>query len=179
MALCLRNWLEQISKLLPSVRFTCSAPLTDCLPVLLLGGIKSTNLLRTLHGTISVSNRALDGVAIVSDIVASPEPRLAARRLQTIFSQFQQYNSARPLGLDYPVPLTIDLIMSESSNLMTEIRKQSPLVHQVHSELWQFLEPLFTFACIDHEYSRRHPIRECHACSGSQPYHGYRAQRNG
>ncbi|KAF8198122.1 thiamine biosynthetic bifunctional enzyme Thi4 [Pholiota molesta] len=96
-----------------------------------IGGIKSTNLLRTLHGTMSISNRALDGVAIISDIVASPEPQFAARRLQTIFSQFQQHCSTRSLGFDYPEQLTVDLIISESSDLMTEIRKQSPLVHQI------------------------------------------------
>ncbi|KAH9063611.1 thiamine biosynthetic bifunctional enzyme, partial [Lactarius vividus] len=41
----------------------------------------STNSLHTLHGCASPTGHALDGVAVVSEIVASPEPQAAARRL--------------------------------------------------------------------------------------------------
>ncbi|KAF8971165.1 thiamine biosynthetic bifunctional enzyme Thi4 [Flammula alnicola] len=102
-----------------------------------IGGIKSTNLLRTLHGTTSTSNRVLDGIAVVSDIVASPEPRIAAEKLQTILSQFRQNYSVHPLGLDVhlghstPAPLTSDSIMDGVIQLMKEIRNRNPLVHQI------------------------------------------------
>ncbi|KDR74997.1 hypothetical protein GALMADRAFT_69745 [Galerina marginata CBS 339.88] len=102
-----------------------------------IGGIKSTNLMRTLHGSISPSNHALDGVAVVSDIMASPEPQSAARKLKTTFSQFQESCSRHPLGLnDATVKTDLGLLTSESimdgvTQLMTEIRKANPLVHQI------------------------------------------------
>ena len=49
------------------------------------GGIKSTNLLRTLHGCAFPTGHSLDGVAVVSDIMASSEPQAAARRLAQTF----------------------------------------------------------------------------------------------
>lgn len=95
-----------------------------------IGGIKSTNLLRTLHGTTSVSNRALDGVAIVSDIVASTEPKQAAEKLRLIISQFQTYYPAHPNGL-LPQSLIRETILYSVGQLITELRKRSPLIHQV------------------------------------------------
>ncbi|KNZ76685.1 putative thiamine biosynthetic bifunctional enzyme [Termitomyces sp. J132] len=53
-----------------------------------IGGIKIKNLLRTLHGSVSRTGRALDGVAIVSEIMASGDPRQAAITLSTIFNSF-------------------------------------------------------------------------------------------
>ncbi|KAI9442417.1 thiamine biosynthetic bifunctional enzyme [Lactarius indigo] len=51
-----------------------------------IGGIKSTNLLR----------HALDGVAVVSDIVASPEPQAAAQRLAQTFRAWAAAASRGP-----------------------------------------------------------------------------------
>jgi thiamine-phosphate diphosphorylase/hydroxyethylthiazole kinase len=125
--------MEQILKLLLSV---CSysyinQPHSHCSP----GGIKSTNLLRTLHGTVSPTNHALDGVAIVSDIVASPEPQIAAETLRAILSQFRQSYHQHPLGFDGSLlaagPVTSSSIVEAVLFLMKEIRKRNPLVHQV------------------------------------------------
>ncbi|KAF9479063.1 thiamine biosynthetic bifunctional enzyme Thi4 [Pholiota conissans] len=99
--------------------------------VVAIGGIKSMNLLRTLHGTMSMSDKALDGVAIVSDIVASPVPRLAAKRLQKIYSEYRQYYDIHPFGVDQPASLTADSVMTIASELMTETRTASPLIHQI------------------------------------------------
>lgn len=107
-----------------------------------IGGIKSTNLLRTLHGAVSVSNRALDGVAVVSDIVASPEPKFAAERLQTIISQFQTYHSAYPNGLYTAHSLTSESILNSVGKLVTELRKRSPLVHQVRGDSYHSAQHL-------------------------------------
>lgn len=125
--------MERISKLLLSVcpPLHINQTHSHCSP----GGIKSTNLLRTLHGTVSSTNRALDGVAIVSDIVASPEPQVAAETLRTILSQFRQNHYQHPLGLDEsPLaagPTTSNSIIEAVLFLMKEIRKRNPLVHQV------------------------------------------------
>lgn len=93
------------------------------------GGIKSTNLLRTLHGCVSATNHALDGVAVVSDIVASREPRFAAEKLFKILEAFKATN----IGLN-----TISGNVSSKEDilegvieLMNTVRKSNPLVHQV------------------------------------------------
>lgn len=89
------------------------------------GGIKSTNLYRTLHGSVSTTDHALDGVAVVSDIVASSEPKLASQRLKSILTQFRQ-NSAHKLQ-----GRSAQDILSSVVGLMKEIRSINPLVHQI------------------------------------------------
>lgn len=102
------------------------------------GGIKASNLLRTLHGSVSSTMHCLDGVAVVSDIMASAEPHLAAKNLLDITQSFRTANSGqlqsaipisslRPSGL-----LTRDTILDEVMRLMQSVRKVTPLVHQVH-----------------------------------------------
>lgn len=102
----------------------------------LTGGIKSTNLLRTLHGCVSTTNHALDGVAVVSDIVASREPRVAAEKLFKILEVFK----ARNIGLDI-TPGNIsskEEILKGVIELMNTVRKSNPLVHQVRRFLSNF-----------------------------------------
>ncbi|KAF8876702.1 TMP-TENI-domain-containing protein [Gymnopilus junonius] len=108
-----------------------------------ISGIKSTNLLRTLHGSMSQTNHALDGIAVVSEIVASADPRSAAQKLKSIFSEFKRAYTPHPLG--FPQALTgtdtngpgksiapsADSIMDGVVCLMNEIRKANPLVHQI------------------------------------------------
>ena len=125
--------MERILKLLLSVclRSHINQAHFHCSP----GGIKSTNLLRTLHGTVSSTNHALDGVAVVSDIVASSEPQVAAETLRTILSQFRQSHYRHPLGLEESLlaagPTTSNFIIEAVLFLMKEIKKRNPLVHQV------------------------------------------------
>jgi len=148
-----------------------------------LGGIKSTNLLRTLHGTVSSTNHTLDGVAVVSDIVASSEPQVAAQKLHTILSQFRHGYSQHPLGLDGSLlatgSMTSSSIVEGVSSLMKEIRKRNPLVHQVCS-----LFPLFEVLSVmdselDHKYGGRNAVRQCHVGHWGQSNYGHRTQRNG
>ncbi|PPQ63739.1 hypothetical protein CVT24_004248 [Panaeolus cyanescens] len=100
------------------------------------GGIKSTNLLRTLHGVVSTTGHPLDGIAVVSDIVASREPEAATRTLSTIFKEFQSNFKGESLGLEIVSkqdvsPLTHDDILDGVYKLVQEIRKLNPLVHQI------------------------------------------------
>ncbi|KIM45460.1 hypothetical protein M413DRAFT_66738 [Hebeloma cylindrosporum] len=108
---------------------------TNIKAVAIAGGIKSTNLLRTLHGSVSSTNHILDGVAVVSDIVASPEPQVAAETLRTILSQFRKSYNHHPLGFDGSLlgagPTTASSIVEAALSLMKEIRKRNPLVHQI------------------------------------------------
>ncbi|KAJ7045477.1 thiamine biosynthetic bifunctional enzyme Thi4 [Mycena alexandri] len=93
-----------------------------------IGGIKSTNLARLLHGSVSRTNHTLDGVAVVSDIVASPNPETAARRLKSIF------NACKRCILDSPAQNFVwsrGEILDNVTTIMDGVRTLSPLVHQM------------------------------------------------
>ncbi|KAF5351697.1 hypothetical protein D9756_007742 [Leucocoprinus leucothites] len=103
-----------------------------------IGGIKESNLLRTLHGSVSPTGHALDGVAVVSEIVASKDPKNAAANLSSILSGFRARFTSVPRGRtlasslygDGSVP-TNPKILEGVRTLMIEIRKAGPLVHQI------------------------------------------------
>ncbi|KAJ7647366.1 thiamine biosynthetic bifunctional enzyme Thi4 [Roridomyces roridus] len=104
-----------------------------------IGGIKTTNLARLMHGSVSPTNRMLDGVAIVSDIVASPDPKKAAQTLKSIFSACRQ-STLLPLARQ---PLrSRETILDKALEIMNAVRKLNPLVHQVCIE---FLPHTFNF----------------------------------
>ncbi|KAH7908426.1 Hydroxyethylthiazole kinase family-domain-containing protein [Hygrophoropsis aurantiaca] len=96
-----------------------------------IGGISSSNLLRTLHGAISSSGRRLDGVAVVSDIFASPDPFSAAKRLRDIISLHNNHVLQQRSLTEVPSRYTPDGIKSGIINIMRLIRESSPLVHQI------------------------------------------------
>ncbi|KAG5652357.1 hypothetical protein H0H81_005334, partial [Sphagnurus paluster] len=94
-----------------------------------IGGIKSGNLLRTLHGSVSSTNHALDGVAVVSEIMGSLEPRQSTEKLSGIFKSFH----AGP-----PMPLSNagsdsfkSAILEKVAELMVSVRELNPLIHQI------------------------------------------------
>ncbi|KAJ7680287.1 thiamine biosynthetic bifunctional enzyme Thi4, partial [Mycena polygramma] len=91
-----------------------------------IGGIKSTNLARLMHGSVSQTNHRLDGVAVVSDIVASPDPEKAARLLKSILVVCK-----RPLlSLDVKIR-SRDHILDGAMTIMDSVRNLNPLVHQI------------------------------------------------
>ncbi|KAG6844618.1 hypothetical protein H0H87_005475 [Tephrocybe sp. NHM501043] len=92
------------------------------------GGIKSNNLLRTLHGSVSRTNHALDGVAIVSEIVASQKPRQAAEILSKIFKSF---NAGLPAPLSASGLSAEKSLVNEVIQLLAMVREANPLVHQI------------------------------------------------
>lgn len=100
-----------------------------------IGGIKSTNLLRTLHGCASPTGHALDGVAVVSDIVVSPEPQAAARRLAQTFCAWAAAASRGPIS--FPVTpehkkfYTVEGFAFVAAALVNTVRRVRPLVHQI------------------------------------------------
>ena len=72
----------------------------------------------------------MDGVAVVSDIMASREPHAAAQSLATLIRGF--YRS--PYWTDVPAPratYTVEYIKSSVGEILASVKKFSPLVHQV------------------------------------------------
>ncbi|KAJ7084353.1 thiamine biosynthetic bifunctional enzyme Thi4 [Mycena belliarum] len=94
-----------------------------------IGGIKSTNLARLMHGSWSQTNHGLDGVAVVSDIVASPEPKKAAQILKSIFMACK--TAVSPFDRSFTSPRSRDEILDNVLNIMSSVRTRSPLVHQI------------------------------------------------
>ncbi|KAI0371158.1 Hydroxyethylthiazole kinase [Pilatotrama ljubarskyi] len=94
-----------------------------------IAGIKSTNVLHCLHGSVSPAGRPLDGVAVVSDIVASTDPFNAAKRLATIIQAFKAVPP--PTFSLSPAPYAIEAFKHGVGELLTAVKKSSPLVHQI------------------------------------------------
>ncbi|KIJ49441.1 hypothetical protein M422DRAFT_204743 [Sphaerobolus stellatus SS14] len=99
-----------------------------------IGGIKSNNALRALHGAVAPSNyRALDGIAVISDIVASNQPREAAAKLASIVKDFKTLRTPPIFSFqsDSISNLTSRSLIQEAANFLDVIRKNTPLVHQI------------------------------------------------
>lgn len=93
--------------------------------ITLKGGIKVTNLQRTLHGAVSESGHTLDGVAVISEIVESSEPGLTAKCLCKMIHQFRQSVSANNIRYR-----DIDCLLNGVTDLLEGTRELNPLVHQ-------------------------------------------------
>ncbi|THV05114.1 HK-domain-containing protein [Dendrothele bispora CBS 962.96] len=96
-----------------------------------IGGINLKNVLRTLHGTVSETGHALDGIAVVSAIVTSINPRQAAADLAEIIREFKKGPSlTRGLSISTN-GYTVDTIINSITTLMKSIRILNPLIHQI------------------------------------------------
>lgn len=134
------------------------------------GGIKSTNALHCLHGSVSETGHALDGLAVVSDIVASLEPKAAAGRLASIIRAFKQ---ASPSTFSFPDALyTPEKVKERVASLIPAVRKHSPLVQQVSVPFSDLRIRLPT--SVDHEHGSDDSIGQCDARAGRIAHHGHR-----
>ena len=96
------------------------------------GGIKSTNVLRTLHGAVSTTGRTLNGIAVVSDIVGSSDPTASARTLFDAIRAFKLSSVRAQDALSAPdQEHTPESIKYSASKLLGVIKTLNPLVHQV------------------------------------------------
>ncbi|KAF9071660.1 thiamine biosynthetic bifunctional enzyme Thi4 [Rhodocollybia butyracea] len=95
-----------------------------------IGGIKSRNLLRTLHGSVSPTNHSLDGVAVVSEIVASTHPRETAAKLRELIYAFRRGSSILK-GLSVHSEYSVETVIDGVVDIFEAIRKHNPLVHQI------------------------------------------------
>ncbi|PIL34226.1 hypothetical protein GSI_03937 [Ganoderma sinense ZZ0214-1] len=94
-----------------------------------IAGIKSTNALHCIHGAVSAYGRSLDGLAVVSDIVASRDPYNAAKRIATIVQAFKA--NPLPCFSTFPPTYASDAIKLKVGELLSAVKKFSPLVHQI------------------------------------------------
>ena len=78
---------------------------------------------------MSPTGKQLDGVAVVSDIMASTKPLESARALAEAFTAFRSnVNPTFSLG---PPSKDVTPFIKESAGLLGQIRKIVPVIHQV------------------------------------------------
>ena len=92
-------------------------------------GIKSTNVLHCLWGSVTPQGRSLDGVSVVSDIVGAQNAKLASQKLAAKINAFYKspYQTFAEL---YTKPLTAADLKIGVGQILSAIRKFGPLVHQ-------------------------------------------------
>ena len=73
----------------------------------------------------------MDGLAVVSDIVADKDPYNAAKRIATIIQAFK----AHPITCfsKHSISYTIDTIKVLCGTLLYAVKHHTPLVHQVRA----------------------------------------------
>jgi thiamine-phosphate diphosphorylase/hydroxyethylthiazole kinase len=123
-----------------------------------------------MHGSLSHTNHGLDGIAVVSDIVASSNPGQAAQLLKSMFIACKR-NSAR---FNKAAPWSRDEILGKAVNIMDGVRALNPLVHQVSDSRCATDSDLNTLI-LDNKYRGFKPIGEYYPRFGGESDHGNRA----
>lgn len=95
-----------------------------------IGGVNGGNLARVLHGATAPSGRRLDGVAVISAIIGSPDPRSRARELREIVDAAQALSPSL-------APTTIDTIRTALPKLFEQTRSHGAVVQQITNTVVQ------------------------------------------
>ncbi|WVQ84483.1 hydroxyethylthiazole kinase [Cryptococcus sp. DSM 104549] len=107
-----------------------------------IGGIHLPNIAQLLHASIAPeSRRALSGVAIISDIVASRTPKEAAQDLRVVVDSFKRAKSqaADPMTVFGSTTLRqlgegqkgVAQLLEGVVELVDVVRRETPMVHQM------------------------------------------------
>lgn len=98
-----------------------------------IGGIGLQNTAYLLHGSVSPNNKKhLDGVAVISAIVGSEEPKARAKELRQIVDDF--VGSRKEAGRIFRGPTVEDeggALIRLAAELMAVVRDNTPLIHQI------------------------------------------------
>lgn len=101
------------------------------MPAVAIGSINATNIQRVLHQTSSTHTHAkLSGVAVVSAIIASPDPQSAARELRTkIDSAYSTFYS--PIPPNQPLTTSISTLIDLIPSISRKHVSTNPLCHNM------------------------------------------------
>lgn len=132
--------LEVLSPNIKTVAIGVSLPYLIAVAAFLLnsrpaeGGIKQDNLIRTLHGCVAPNGKALNGVAVISEIVSSHDPFITAQNLSRSVRSFTA--RAQPQKIFAPWEIKGGTagsmaITHRASHLIQHVRRLTPLVHQI------------------------------------------------
>ncbi|KAG8947051.1 hypothetical protein FRC04_011231 [Tulasnella sp. 424] len=118
-----------------------------------IGGIKSVNLLRVLHGAVSPAGKPVDGIAVISEIISSQDPRASASHLIAVLRSFynagpsskssslipnifkSETSTISPVYLvptsPDPAHASTDTIKQNAAHLLTLVKRYTPMIHQI------------------------------------------------
>lgn len=110
----------------------------------LAGGIHLPNLPHLLHSSVSpIHQNSLDGIALISDIVASPTPGEAARALREVLDSYRRVRSSeqeeegKGRGVfrlqELKKGRSAEELVDAAINLLAVVREKTPLAHQVRT----------------------------------------------
>ncbi|KAG8936288.1 hypothetical protein FRC02_003225 [Tulasnella sp. 418] len=100
-----------------------------------IGGVKTVNLLRILHGSVSPTGKHVDGAAVISEIVSSTDPETSARKLRLILDSFLKsgpstYITSSPDSLAL-TPAGSNEFVERASKLLDKVKDITPMIHQI------------------------------------------------
>lgn len=104
--------------------------------IVLVGGVHTPNLPQLLHGSIAPDSRNhLAGVAVISDIVASPDPHGSAKMLREVVQSFKRSRKTKKDAVAIFSPSwqgsrRVDTLIEGVMTLMGVVKRETPLVHQ-------------------------------------------------
>ncbi|KAL5631955.1 hypothetical protein ACGC1H_000098 [Rhizoctonia solani] len=102
------------------------------IPAVAIGGIKTHNALHTLHGAVGpVTGTALSGLAVVTEIVSAPDASIPAKALNKIINSRSKHFHWPALCLAANTAPSAALLAETAGSLLTVLREQSPLIHQI------------------------------------------------
>ena len=107
--------LQSLSESAPSVKTVC------------IGGINASNCQRVLYQS-ATPNKTLDGIAIVSAIMAASDPKAAATNLAKLVSYSPPFAAHLPAT---PQTLSIDDIKAKVPELTKKLAEKKPLCHNM------------------------------------------------
>jgi hypothetical protein len=152
------------------------------------GGIHLPNLPQLLHGCPSPKYlKSLDGIAIISDIVASPMPENAARSLRTVLDSYHRVRKDQAglhavFGFDASgtagyANRDAKELLEAAAGLIAVVRETTPLAHQVSRRTFSPRTTADTTA--DHEYRGCQRFRQRDPCHGRITHYGFRGAGSG
>lgn len=104
-------------------RMSCHVP--NHTPTVAIGGINSSNVQRVLFQS-KAATKALNGVAVVSSIMAAEDPKVAAEKLKQLIEQVPNTMSPSAVSND-----TVEKMLSQIPIMVNEVRAKSPLCHNM------------------------------------------------
>jgi thiamine-phosphate diphosphorylase/hydroxyethylthiazole kinase len=90
------------------------------------GGVNKSNIVRVVHGAVAPSGRALDGVAVISAIVASQQPESAARELLSKFKSARRQLDSIPQR-----PRATNDLLRDLVEAVKQMRQGCGLIHHI------------------------------------------------
>ncbi|KAF6830531.1 hydroxyethylthiazole kinase [Colletotrichum plurivorum] len=96
-----------------------------------IGGIKSSNIQRVLFQSASPSGPALDGVAVVSAIVAAPDPEAASRHLLELVRSSPSYQSTVKDHAAAAALTDVKKLVNLVPGVIKAVAEASPLSHNM------------------------------------------------